>query len=112
MQLRVIEDEYSLEHLKQKEVLLLFGCTGSGKSTLANALISKKDKDLNIEYSDGFYRVIKGKELKFKGEIIFNIGHQVKSETKAPKFHPFTTETDSQEVYLVDGPGINDSNFR
>ena len=61
MEARVIEDERSLEHLKQKEVLLLFGCTGSGKSTLANALISKKDNDINIVYSDGLYRVIKGK---------------------------------------------------
>ena len=95
MKHRIIDDEESLEQLKDKEVLLLFGCTGAGKSTLANALITKKDEEINLEYIDGLYHVIQDKELKYQGEIIFNIGHQVKSETKAPKFHPFTMEADA-----------------
>ena len=45
-----------------------------------------------------------------EGEKIFQIGHKVKSETKAPKFCPIF-ENDA-EIFLVDGPGINDSNFR
>jgi len=112
MKERVIDDEISLKDLKDKSVLLLFGSTGSGKSTLANALISKNDKEINLEYKDGLYYVKEGEELKYNGETIFNIGHEVKSETKAPKFHSLKKDADTQEIYLVDGPGINDSNFR
>ena len=48
-------------------------------------------------------------ELEYNGEKIFQIGHKVKSETMAPKFHPFSP---GSSIYLVDGPGINDSNLR
>ena len=85
MKLRIIKDESSLKDLKDQDVLILFGTTGSGKSTLANAFINGID---NIEQTDGLYNVLQ--DLEYKGEKIFQIGHRVKSETMAPKYHPFS----------------------
>jgi len=62
-------------------VVLLFGTTGTGKSTIANALITGPN---NIELKDGLYNVID--PVKHNGQMVFKIGHKVKSETKAPKF--------------------------
>ena len=41
--------------------------------------------------------------------MLFKIGHQVVSQTKAPDFEPIKDKHNSN---LVDGPGINDTNFR
>ena len=101
---RIIQDEQSLQELQGKPVLVLFGTTGSGKSTLANAFIQGYRQ---IEQRNGLFNV--KQDLQWKGEKIFEIGHKVKSQTKAPKFHPFAPDS---EIYLVDGPGINDSNYR
>ena len=40
----------------------------------------------------------------------FKEGHEVKSQTKAPKF--MKSKIGDQEIIIADGPGINDSNFR
>jgi len=78
---------------------LIFGTTGSGKSTLANSLLNgPKSLERN---KHGLIEIIDQLSVKFK------IGHQVISETKAPNFHLI-----SDGVFLVDGPGINDSNFK
>ena len=75
-----------MSKINDKDILVLFGTTGSGKSTLANALISGVQ---NIEKQKETGYFIAKKILKNDdGDIIFQIGHQVKSETKAPKFYP------------------------
>ena len=101
---RIIQDEQSLHQLQGKPALVLFGTTGSGKSTLANAFIQGSGQ---IEQRNGLFNV--KQDLQWNDEKIFEIGHKVKSQTKAPKFHPFAPDS---EIYLVDGPGINDSNYR
>ena len=84
---------------------MLFGTTGTGKSTLANALIQGPG---NITYFDGLYDA---KELRHNGKVVFKIGHEVRSETKAPKFHPVYDDQGEVNFFLVDGPGINDNNL-
>jgi len=42
--------------------------------------------------------------------VIFKIGHEVKSETKTPKF--CRLKKDDDLMYLVDGPGVNDNNLK
>ena len=49
--------------------------------------------------------------MYYNGELVYKIGHEVKSETTAPKFYPMTPDK-SGSIYLVDGPGINDSNLK
>jgi predicted GTPase len=83
---------------------MLFGTTGTGKSTLANSII--QGKDAIYRDKDGFYQVRQA--LQYAKETVFKIGHEVKSETRAPKFFKHK----EKGIYLVDGPGINDSNLR
>lgn len=99
----MIKDQKYLQNLKDKHVVLLFGTTGSGKSTFANALLNGSGKLKRNEKGLIELKTSEGKVTEFK------IGHEVISETKAPNYHPLTDEGD---VNLVDGPGINDSNFR
>ena len=70
MYLRILQDELSLRDLVDNNVLILYGPTGAGKSTLANAFIQGKE---NLKHVDGLY--IAQKDLVFKGERIFGIGH-------------------------------------
>ena len=81
------------------------GITGSGKSTIANAFIKGPS---NISLNDGLFNAVQ--PIIYNNETIFKIGHQVKSETKAPKFCPL--EEDKGDIFLVDGPGINDNNLK
>ena len=106
MNKRIAKDQKSLKELAKKRVIVLFGTTGTGKSTLANAIIKGSDK-IKVD-EDGLYYV--EDDLKKNGEVIFKIGHQVKSETKAPKF--CLIHSSDKPLYLVDGPGINDNNLR
>jgi len=82
-------------------VIYLFGQTGCGKSTFANAFV--KGIAILIRNKNG---LIENKDLE---NILFAIGHSVVSQTKTPKYEPVDKKSNS---YLVDSPGINDSNFR
>ena len=85
--------------------MILFGSTGTGKSTLANSLVNGP---ANIQFSNGKYHAIL--PVKHNQEIIFNIGHEVKTETKSPRF--CILDNMNADIYLVDGPGINDNNLK
>ena len=88
-------------HLIDHNIVLLFGTTGSGKSTMANSIING---------AESMYRDENGLiEIKEFTKMFFKIGHKVVSETKAPTFQNIDGMHDT---HLVDGPGINDSNFR
>ena len=71
---RIQKDEESLKELEGKHVVILFGTTGTGKSTLANAMVNGVG---NIELKDGLYNAVK--PVLHNGEVIFKIGHTVKS---------------------------------
>jgi predicted GTPase len=102
---RIENDEGAIELIKNKQVILIFGTTGAGKSTIANALI-KGHK--NIKCVNGIYEV--KEPTIFNGEVIFNIGHSVKSATKVPKYCLFNCN--NPDIFLVDGPGHNDTNVK
>ena len=74
------------------------GATGCGKSTLMNAVVQGLDAmDLDDDCN-----IIASQALKYKGEEVFRIGHEVQSCTQSPGFY-----LDS-DVYYVDCPGLED----
>ena len=72
---------------------------------MANSLISGPD---SISFTNGLYSTTK--PIIKDGETLFQIGHGVKSQTKSPSF--YVLDDKSPNVYLVDGPGINDNNLK
>jgi len=98
---RLKNDQKSLAELIDKNVILLFGSTGSGKSTLANSILFGSSSLIKDE--NGLIE-IKQDQLKE-----FKIGHNLESMTKAPNFYHMD---DEKNLFLVDGPGTNDSCLR
>ena len=95
MRIRFNSNLKAIEHLHGKKLILLVGPTGSGKSTVANAL-AQGTESMKFDESKNTYSV---------DESLFTIGQGLCSVTQVPGHCQLT-----DDVYLVDCPGMFDSN--
>ena len=100
MKERIVEGNEKLNELVGKKVIILMGPTGAGKSTVANAII-QPDK-IALDDATGLFTA---PPLEHEGRTMFKIGGDVTSCTALPGFYPLSDDT-----YLVDCPGLGDSN--
>lgn len=97
----VAEQEETLNNLKDKDLIALFGNTGSGKSTVTNFLMGSKLEKTKKKGQFGRVYILK------KGEKEFcKIGEDNKT-SETSKIHLFVNEKDNFNI--LDTPGFLDS---
>ena len=81
---------------------MVIGATGTGKSTTISAI---------LRGAENMYRNIDGDVvtkniIKYNGDEVFQIGHEVLSCTQEPSF------LKQDDIYFVDCPGLQDQDIK
>lgn len=101
--------QVAINELRDKDVCICVGLTGAGKSTFCQALADRGSVECDEDL--GTYHTKKDRLINYNGRLMFKIMGGVHSITKIPGFYPKkNANAKGETIYVVDTPGVCDSN--